>query len=522
MNSIKKIATLILAICLLIPCFSMVTHAANAIQFDDPTVEMGQTLNVKCVIKSNNSIGDRKVNISYDTSMLKFAQGEHVSETESGKLTYEVTGETGGTRIEVVLSFEVLAEGTTTVKAESYEIKSTSGATLTYTLGTSTIKINPGQENNEPEDEPDANVDQPNDDQDSKATVVIDEKTYTIVDQISADDIPKGFLAATLEIDGVQHRIVKQEESNICLAYLMDESGEGKFFLYVEETASFSPFQQIEISADATDMVITILSYIENITMPEPYELTKIQINGVDFPAWRNTENDDIWIIYAMNSKGEKNFYRYDRSEGTYQKFEPVSSENGIVDIVAEGKLGEVFGDKLNYVIYATGACFVLFVIIIIVLGVKLHNRNAELDELYDEFGIDLEDEEEDEEEEEREFMLIDEDEDEYEEEQIEDSVEIESPVEEEELQTEDDIILVEQEADELETEDDVFILDADAENHMATKDEAEWDFEILFGEDTTEVEKKSEKDDEIVFDEINEENEEEFDFDVDFLDFDE
>ena len=34
-----------------------------------------------------------------------------------------------------------------------------------------------------------------------------------------------------------------------------------------------------------------------------------------------------------------------------------------------------------------------MFVIIIVILGVKLHNRNAELDEIYDEYGLDDEDE---------------------------------------------------------------------------------------------------------------------------------
>ena len=36
----------------------------------------------------------------------------------------------------------------------------------------------------------------------------------------------------------------------------------------------------------------------------------------------------------------------------------------------------------------------IIILVVLIVLGVKLHNRNAELDELYDEYGIDEEEDE--------------------------------------------------------------------------------------------------------------------------------
>jgi hypothetical protein len=36
MKVMRKIATLLLAICLVVPCFSMVSHAANRIMFEDP------------------------------------------------------------------------------------------------------------------------------------------------------------------------------------------------------------------------------------------------------------------------------------------------------------------------------------------------------------------------------------------------------------------------------------------------------------------------------------------------------
>ena len=37
---------------------------------------------------------------------------------------------------------------------------------------------------------------------------------------------------------------------------------------------------------------------------------------------------------------------------------------------------------------------FLVLVVVLIVIGVKLHHRNLELDDLYDEYGIDLDEEE--------------------------------------------------------------------------------------------------------------------------------
>ena len=47
MKMMKKLATLLLAICLVVPCFSMVSFAANgAIQFTDPSTKVGESLEV--------------------------------------------------------------------------------------------------------------------------------------------------------------------------------------------------------------------------------------------------------------------------------------------------------------------------------------------------------------------------------------------------------------------------------------------------------------------------------------------
>ena len=96
MKVMRKIATLLLAICLVVPCFSMVSHAANRIMFEDPSTAVGEKLALKGVIQTDSAMEDRKVVMTYDTTMLKFVRGDGVTETAAGQLSYEAKGSAGG------------------------------------------------------------------------------------------------------------------------------------------------------------------------------------------------------------------------------------------------------------------------------------------------------------------------------------------------------------------------------------------------------------------------------------------
>lgn len=382
MKVMKKIATLLLAICLVIPCFSMVSYAANRIMFEDPSTAVGQTLALKGVIETDSAMEDREVVMTYDTSMLKFKNGDNVTETSAGKLTYKATGAAGGQRVEFKMNFDVLKEGTTQVKVESHTVYSTSDTKVTCQEGSSTITIATGETPAATTEEPAAAT---------GAIVEVNGGSYTLSEDFTEEDIPEGFEESSLEYAGTNYKVVIQSETGLCLGYLVGADGEGKFFLYVDENATFAPFEQLKIS-DTT--VITLLSNVEDIAFPETYEKTEVEVNGIAFPAWQGSENSEVCVIYAMNNRGEKEFYQFDTVEGTYQRFEmPEIEEKKEADTIV-AKFGEMLGENLNTVVLAIGGGFIVLLLLVIVLSVKLYNRNAELDELYDEFGIDLFDDE--------------------------------------------------------------------------------------------------------------------------------
>lgn len=384
-NLMKKLSIFLLALCLVVPCFTMMTYAASGeIMFTDPTTKVGETVEVRGVLEAEDAIEDRTIVMSYDTSMLKFKEGASVQETADGQLTYEVTGVEDGSRVEFPMYFDVLKEGNTKIEVESYDAWTASDEQIDdCNVGYSTITIEEGEV---PADQP---TDDPVDTPDSDSTVEVNGKSYTFVSDFPESDIPEGFEKTTMEYDGSQYNIVTSGTYGVSLGYLVDTENNGKFFLYVEDNATFAPYAEIAIS-DATSIIL--LSDVSGIQLPEQYAVTTVTVNGQDFPAWQNTESSELCILYAVNSNGIESLYQYDTVENTYQKFEAPEVVSDEVDDSLIGKMSAALQNHLDIVILATGIGFIFFVVLVIVLAVKLYNRNAELDEIYDEYGIDLED----------------------------------------------------------------------------------------------------------------------------------
>ena len=382
MKMMKKLAMLLTVLCLAVSNVTMLSYAADgSVMFTDPTTAVGESLELMGVVKTTDgtSIEDRTVTMSYDTAMLKFKEGDHVTETAPGQLTYEVKGQKDGDRVEFMMYFDVLKEGTTKLEMISCNAWNTLNDRINCQPGFSTITIEAG------EGVPNSPVDVPTD----AATVEVDGKTYSFGGDFEEADIPNGYVEATLNYDGADYKVVQNTKNGLYLAYLVDAANAGEFFMYVEENATFAPYAEIAIS-DATSIVL--LSDVERIELPETYVATTVTVNGKEFPAWKDTVKTEFCIVYALNSAGENSLYQYDTVESTYQKFE--APEVMKKDDSFMGRLLEFLQNHLEYVILATGIGFILFIVVIIVLGIKLYNRNAELDELYDEYGIDFDDEE--------------------------------------------------------------------------------------------------------------------------------
>lgn len=322
MKLAKRIATLLVVLCMTFGC-SMLAFAANGqLMFTDPSTKVGEVVEVKGVVQVDPSLGleDMTINLKYDTSKLKFKSADEVTEVEPGKLTFSRVGVENPYRVEYFMSFEVLAEGTTKIEILDCNVWTTTDEKVYPALGTSTITIAPGEV--PPAEEP--------------VAPPVEEPT----------DVPT-------------------------------ETPSGEIKIRISDTTT-----------------ITLLSEISQVTLPSRYLATTVSVDGSDFPAWQDTQNTHLCILYATNNNGENALYQYDSREATYQRFEvPSESINEEKESIMEMIQG-LFQDDLDYVVLGVGATFILFVIIILVLSIKLYNRNAELDELYEEYDLYEEEEE--------------------------------------------------------------------------------------------------------------------------------
>lgn len=389
MKTLKKIATMLLIMCLVILFFTISVDAADGnLMFSDPTTKVGENVSVDMVIQSSGeTIGDVDVTMSYDTTVLEFVGGNEVTSDGNGTLTYSHKGSGSETELRTTLEFRALKQGEANIAVTGQTAYLYSDETLTLVEGSSVVTIDVGADGSTSV-EPLGTEATSGTAEATDVKVNVNGMEYSFSEAFGVMDIPEGFMETMLTYDGTERKFVENDKG-IKLGYLVDGNGKANFFLYNEENATFSPFVEIYVS-DTTSIVL--LSNTENVTLPEQYQNAELQIGDYNFPAWQDMKHDGYYVMYALNvATGQQELYQYDTVDGTYQRLiKPEVVEEK--PVVADGFLGKLQNLVNSYfkILLILGIAFLLILIIIlIVLSVKLYRRNAELDDLYDEYGID-------------------------------------------------------------------------------------------------------------------------------------
>ena len=390
MKFLKKVLAAVACVCVLATSVTLTSHAAGGrISFADPSTAVGDMVDVKCVLKSSSgSLGSSSVTLSYDASALKFNSGDGVTGGD-GTLTYSGNG--GSSEVSFTMTFQALKEGSTEITVASQDVKSSSGSEVKLTEGKSTVKIAAGDPSKIVDDT------QAAESADTAAsgdvTVEVNGTSYTLSDFVEAS-VPAGFKKTTMNYEGADRPMAYNETNGVYLAYLTSADGSSNFFLYDDSNATFAPYEEIDISDTTTIVLLSDTS----VKLPSNYAQTTLTLNGQEFPVWQDKDKDGFYLMYAVNNNGTKNFYEYDSQENTYQRCD-VKQDTGASNAK---KKANGFFDKMQNVIDGHFKVFaIIFIVILllliirlIVVRVKLRNRDIELDDLYDEYGIDLEEKE--------------------------------------------------------------------------------------------------------------------------------
>ena len=389
MKKMKKILTLLLTVCLLLPCFSTVSQAASGvIFFDDLSTTVGATFTIKgTVVTRNDVLGSATVQMTYDAEYLRFISGDGVTKNSAGSLTYSGSGNGSSDRVEFTMTFQALKEGNTRMDQGSATVTNKSGSTVSCDKGYSDVKIGPG----------DPSLIQPEQEETAGSVsegetkgLVIKGVQYTPSAAFADNTVPSGFTTAEVTYNGTAYTGIEHSLTGVQGLYLMNPSGKADFYLYNPAKDIFYPCEEIMISDEYS---LVVLNDVEDVTLGDEYIEANISINETEFPAWYNPENDGFFVIYAIgNATGEKSLYLYDSVEHTYQRMEmPVIEEPVVVEEDMMTKITNFVVANLIWIGVGVACTLVVFIILLITLAVKLSHRNSELDDLYDEYQIDVE-----------------------------------------------------------------------------------------------------------------------------------
>ena len=393
MRALKKAAAALLAVCLMVPMFSLVAFAADGrLMFSDPQTKVGENVSIDLVVQSQgNTIGDVSVTMNYSTDDLEFVSGDGFEADGSGTLTYTGTGNSSELRSTV--EFRALTAGETQITVSDSTAVISTGEDLNLTEGSSTVTI-AAADDGTTSVEPTSGSDTETVGETTNIVVTVNGNDYNFSEAFTASDIPAGYYEANLTFEGAEHRFVAND-AGVYLGYLVDASGAGTFFLYDSDNSEFVPYVELNIS-DTTSIIP--LAEPEGLTMPDGYQQVNLNLTGMEqqYSAWSNPETDRYYLLYALNTRtGEKGLYQYDTEDGTYQSYTlPADTEEEAAGSVLSGGLGDFVKEHALVIFVIAAVIIFLLLILMIIFAVKLVHRNQELDDLYEEYDIPYEDDE--------------------------------------------------------------------------------------------------------------------------------
>ena len=144
-------------------------------------------------------------------------------------------------------------------------------------------------------------------------------KKYHIVRKKENLDTPSYYTYEEIEIDGEKIPAFKSDITGFVLVGLKDE--EGNIELYRYKNNNYELYKQLP-----TDKSIIIP--LNNDTKIEEYPIKKeIEINKYKVECYVNEEEKDFALVYGMNaSNGIKSWYKYDKKENTFQRYQIVTN----------------------------------------------------------------------------------------------------------------------------------------------------------------------------------------------------
>lgn len=298
-------------------------------------------------------------NVPYDVTVI------HISANSSQ-----------GGKTEVGGPYTNLAVGNNVITVKSY---AKSGKVMTYTINVNraSAPVPDPEPVTEPATEPETETETETEPV-KNTTVTIDGKEYVISKTFPEKEIPDGYKAGTVDINGDTVGTAESDVTGLCLVYLTDADDNSVIYLYNKDSKEFEKY--ITFKSGKNIYVYLDASQAEN--KPEGMAETECEIQGSKVKVYTQDTDSEFVYFYAVNSKGERIWYVYDTVEKTIQRKNSDSSQTDVTDGALQDELDSLKQDndkltqdkdhvtkvcKITFI--AAGVVIVALIVLIVVMA---------------------------------------------------------------------------------------------------------------------------------------------------------
>lgn len=211
------------------------------------------------------------------------------------------------------------------------------------------------------------------------ANVTIDDVFYKFADNQNVDGIPDGFNPVTITYKDWEVLAFESPNKEIKVVCLIDVEDNFSWYIYDAEADIFAPYK--EYSSKYNRYII--LSKPDDVILPDDFLKVELDIDGNIVEAYKSDRLNDnqLYLVYAMNIEGGEALYIYDKAEGTFMRYvPPVEEETEEIiatptevatstDIVPPSPVAPKDNTMLYIAIAAGGLALLFLVLFCVMLG---------------------------------------------------------------------------------------------------------------------------------------------------------
>lgn len=155
----------------------------------------------------------------------------------------------------------------------------------------------------------------------NNAKFTVDGTELVVTENLNPNKYPKDFTETQVECKGKKYKGLKFNHADLQMICLLNQkTGVAAYHIYRDSDQSVYPFIRIE---SGNDYIIAMPSFLMDDTqVPSGYTQTELEFEKGKAEVYQTQEGGNSYLIYAMDSEGNKSWYEYNSQDKTYQAYQ--------------------------------------------------------------------------------------------------------------------------------------------------------------------------------------------------------